>query len=152
MSRKSPILLKNFPRSSGQNRSHPHGIPDLPFTIPVSSRMALERRKNVLLTFGLASLQTRHRNVIQRCRQSVCGTRVVYMISGVTAPAVLRREVKYRCLAEPGGRILGSRTSWIFRNRFRHPRELVELIAEQHLHHALQDKVTSRFRERLPMP
>src|SRR5207244_5458730 len=54
---------------------------------------------------------------------------VVYMISGVTHPHILRREGdKYRLYLQNLAKELGVRDSVIFRNRFVSPRELVELI------------------------
>jgi len=54
---------------------------------------------------------------------------VVYMVSGVTHPHILRREGdKYRLYLQNLAKELGVQDSVIFRNRFVSPRELVELI------------------------
>src|SRR2546429_2580019 len=54
---------------------------------------------------------------------------VVYMISGVTHPHILRREGdKYRLYLQNLAKELGVQDSVMFRNRFVSPRQLVELI------------------------
>ena len=54
---------------------------------------------------------------------------VVYMVSGVTHPHILRREGdKYREYLQSLARDLGVDASVIFRNRFVSPQEMVELI------------------------
>src|SRR5207245_9355307 len=54
---------------------------------------------------------------------------VVYMVSGVTHPHILRREGdKYRQYLQNLAKELAVQDSVIFRSRFGSPRELVELI------------------------
>jgi len=54
---------------------------------------------------------------------------VVYMVSGVTHPHILRREGdKYREYLQKLAKDLGVETNVIFRNRFVSPQEMMELI------------------------
>src|SRR6266851_4818692 len=54
---------------------------------------------------------------------------VVYMVSGITHPHILRREGdKYREYLQNLAKELGVEASVIFRNRFVSPQEMVELI------------------------
>jgi glycosyltransferase involved in cell wall biosynthesis len=109
----------------------PHGIPDLPFTDPTfyKDRFGTEG-KEVLLTFGLLSPNKGVEDVIQALPSILSRhSNVVYMISGVTHPHVLRQEgEKYRLYLQNLARNLGVEASVIFRNRFVSPQELVELI------------------------
>jgi glycosyltransferase involved in cell wall biosynthesis len=109
----------------------PHGIPDLPFTDPNFYKDGFGTEgKDVLLTFGLLSPNKGIENVIQALPSVLSRHRnVVYMISGVTHPHVLRYEgEKYRLYLQKLSRDLGVEGSVIFRNRFETPQELVELI------------------------
>ncbi len=109
----------------------PHGIPDLPFTDPNFYKDGFGTEgKDVLLTFGLLSPNKGIENVIQALPSILSRHRnVVYMISGVTHPHVLRHEgEKYRLYLQKLSRDLGVEGSVIFRNRFETPQELVELI------------------------
>jgi len=83
-----------------------------------------------LLTFGLLSPNKGIENVIQAMPSILSRhSNVVYMISGVTHPHILRREGdKYRLYLQNLAKELGVQDSVIFRNRFVSPRELVELI------------------------
>src|SRR5467141_4840230 len=77
----------------------PHGIPDLPFTDPNFYKDGFGTEgKHVLLTFGLLSPNKGIENVIQALPGILSRhSNVVYMISGVTHPHVLRQEgEKYR--------------------------------------------------------
>jgi len=109
----------------------PHGIPDLPFTDSSFFKDAFGTEgKDVLLTFGLLSPNKGIENVIQAMPSILSRhSNVVYMISGVTHPHILRREGdKYRLYLQNLAKELGVQDSVIFRNRFVSPRELVELI------------------------
>jgi glycosyltransferase involved in cell wall biosynthesis len=109
----------------------PHGIPDLPFTDPNFYKDGFGTEgKDVLLTFGLLSPNKGIENVIQALPTILPRhSNVVYMISGVTHPHVLRQEgEKYRLYLQKLSRDLGVEASVIFRNRFVSPQELVELI------------------------
>jgi glycosyltransferase involved in cell wall biosynthesis len=109
----------------------PHGIPDLPFTDSSFFKDGFGTEgKDVLLTFGLLSPNKGIENVIQAMPSILSRhSNVVYMISGVTHPHILRREGdKYRLYLQNMAKELGVQDSVIFRNRFVSPRELVELI------------------------
>jgi len=109
----------------------PHGIPDLPFTDSSFFKDGFGTEgKDVLLTFGLLSPNKGIENVIQAMPSILSRhSNVVYMVSGVTHPHILRREGdKYRVYLQNLAKELGVQDSVIFRNRFVSPRELVELI------------------------
>ena len=109
----------------------PHGIPDLPFTDPNFYKDGFGTEgKDVLLTFGLLSPNKGIENVIQALPKILsCHTNVVYMVSGVTHPHILRREGdKYRDSLQALAKELGVESNVIFRNRFESPQDLVELI------------------------
>jgi glycosyltransferase involved in cell wall biosynthesis len=109
----------------------PHGIPDVPFTDPNFYKDGFGTEgKDVLLTFGLLSPNKGIENVIQALPTILSRhSNVIYMISGVTHPHVLRQEgEKYRLFLQNLSRDLGIEDSVIFRNRFVTPQELVELI------------------------
>ncbi len=109
----------------------PHGIPDLPFTDPnfYKDNFGTEG-KDVLLTFGLLSPNKGIENVIQALPAILSKhPNVVYMISGVTHPHILRHEGdSYRFYLQNLAKQLGVEANVIFRNRFVSPQELVELI------------------------
>ena len=109
----------------------PHGIPDLPFTDPNFYKDGFGTEgKNVLLTFGLLSPNKGIENVIKALPKILSRHgNVVYMVSGVTHPHILRREGdKYRVYLQNLAKELGVEANVIFRNRFVSPEELVELI------------------------
>ncbi|PYU56251.1 MAG: glycosyl transferase family 1, partial [Acidobacteria bacterium] len=109
----------------------PHGIPDLPFTDSSFFKDGFGTEgKDVLLTFGLLSPNKGIENVIQAMPAILSRhSNVVYMISGVTHPHILRREGdKYRLYLQNLAKELGVQDSVMFRNRFVSPRQLVELI------------------------
>jgi len=109
----------------------PHGIPDLPFTDPSFYNDAFGTEgKEVLLTFGLLSPNKGIENVIKALPQILARhANVVYMVSGVTHPHVLRREGdKYRQYLQNLAKELDVEGKVIFRNRFVSPQEMVELI------------------------
>src|SRR5579862_8368163 len=109
----------------------PHGIPDLAFTDPAFYKDIFRTEgKDVLLTFGLLSPNKGIENVIQALPSILARhSNVVYMVSGVTHPHVLRREGDtYRLSLQKLARDLGVENNVIFRNRFVSPAELVELI------------------------
>jgi glycosyltransferase involved in cell wall biosynthesis len=109
----------------------PHGIPDLPFTDPsfYKDKFGTEG-KEVLLTFGLLSPNKGIENVIKALPKILSRhSNVVYMVSGITHPHILRREGdKYRDYLQNLAKELGVEASVIFRNRFVSPQEMVELI------------------------
>ena len=109
----------------------PHGIPDLSFTDPTfyKDKFGTEG-KDVLLTFGLLSPNKGVENVIEALPAILARhSNVVYMISGVTHPHILRREGDhYRSYLQQLAKDLGVEDKVIFRNRFVSPEELVELI------------------------
>jgi glycosyltransferase involved in cell wall biosynthesis len=109
----------------------PHGIPDLAFTDPQFYKEAFGTEgKDVLLTFGLLSPNKGIENVIKALPAILSNhSNVVYMISGVTHPHVLRHEgEKYRLYLQQLAKDLGVEANVIFRNRFVSPEELVEVI------------------------
>lgn len=109
----------------------PHGIPDLPFTDPNFYKDALGTEgKDVLLTFGLLSPNKGIENVIQALPKILSHhNNVVYMVSGVTHPHILRMEGdKYRVYLQDLAKALGVEANVIFRDRFVSAEELVELI------------------------
>ncbi|MGC1482200.1 MAG: glycosyltransferase family 4 protein [Candidatus Acidiferrum sp.] len=109
----------------------PHGIPDLPFTDSSFYKDAFGTEgKEVLLTFGLLSPNKGIENVIKALPAILKGhSNVVYMVSGVTHPHILRREGdKYREYLQNLARELGVEAHVIFRNRFVSPQEMTELL------------------------
>jgi glycosyltransferase involved in cell wall biosynthesis len=132
MSRQSAEILKQVFHVSGEKIDLiPHGIPDRPFTDPNFYKDGFGTEgKDVLLTFGLLSPNKGIENVIQALPAILSRHRnVVYMVSGVTHPHVLRREGdKYRHYLQKLAKDLGVAASVVFRNRFVSPQELVELI------------------------
>jgi glycosyltransferase involved in cell wall biosynthesis len=132
MSRQSAEILEDvFHVPASKIDLIPHGIPDLPFTDPNFYKDGFGTEgKEVLLTFGLLSPNKGIENVIQALPSILSRhSNVVYMISGVTHPHVLRQEgEKYRSYLQNLSRDLGVAASVIFLNRFVSSRELVELI------------------------
>jgi glycosyltransferase involved in cell wall biosynthesis len=109
----------------------PHGIPDLPFTDPSFYKDGFGTEgKEVLLTFGLLSPNKGIENVIKALPQILARhSNVVYMVSGVTHPHILRREGDtYREYLQNLAKELDVEGKVIFRNRFVSPQEMVELI------------------------
>ena len=132
MSRQSAEILQEVFRVPAERIDLiPHGIPDLPFTDPNFYKDAFGTEgKMVLLTFGLLSPNKGIENVIQALPAILKHhDNVVYMISGVTHPHILRQDGdKYRQSLHDLARQLGVEANVIFRNRFVSPQELVELI------------------------
>jgi glycosyltransferase involved in cell wall biosynthesis len=132
MSRQSAEILQEvFHVPASKIDLIPHGIPDLAFTDPSFYKESFGTEgKDVLLTFGLLSPNKGIENVIQALPAILARySNVVYMISGVTHPHLLRREgEKYRSYLQNLARELGVEANVIFRNRFVSPQELVELI------------------------
>jgi glycosyltransferase involved in cell wall biosynthesis len=132
MSRQSVDILEQvFHVPPGKIDLIPHGIPDLPFTDPTFYKDAFGTEgKVVLLTFGLLSPNKGIENVIKALPSILLRhSNVVYMISGVTHPHVLRHEGdKYRNYLQNLAKELGVEANVIFRNRFVSPQELIELI------------------------
>ena len=133
MSRQSAEILQEvFHVSPEKIDLIPHGIPDLPFTDPNFYKDAFATEgKDVLLTFGLLSPNKGIENVIQALPSILARhPNVVYMISGITHPHILRHDGqdKYRLFLQNLVRELGVEDKVIFRNRFVSAQELVELI------------------------
>ncbi len=125
------ILQEVFHVSAEKIDLIPHGIPDLPFTDPSFYKDAFGTEgKEVLLTFGLLSPNKGIENVIKALPKILSRhSNVVYMVSGITHPHILRREGdKYREYLQNLAKELGVEASVIFRNRFVSPQEMVELI------------------------
>src|SRR5882762_7765398 len=125
------ILQEVFQVSPDKIDLIPHGIPDLPFTDPSFYKDAFGTEgKEVLLTFGLLSPNKGIENVIKALPKILSRhSNVVYMVSGVTHPHILRREGdKYRDYLHRLADELGVKASVIFHNRFVSPQEMVELI------------------------
>ncbi len=125
------ILQEVFHVPPGKIDLIPHGIPDLPFTDPSFYKDGFGTEgKEVLLTFGLLSPNKGIENVIKALPQILARhSNVVYMVSGVTHPHILRREGdKYRQYLQNLAKELGVEANVIFRNRFVSPEEMVELI------------------------
>jgi len=109
----------------------PHGVPDLPFTDANFYKDEFGTQgKQVLLTFGLLSPNKGIENVIQAMPAILARhPNVVYMVSGVTHPHLLRHEgEKYRHYLRKLAKELGVEDNVIFRDRFESPQGLVELI------------------------
>ncbi len=132
MSRQSSEILQEvFYVSPAKIDLIPHGIPDLAFTDPTFYKDAFGTEgKEVLLTFGLLSPNKGIENVIKALPNILSRHgNVVYMVSGVTHPHVLRHEgEKYRQSLQKLAKELDVEASVIFRNRFVSPKELIELI------------------------
>jgi glycosyltransferase involved in cell wall biosynthesis len=125
------ILQEVFHVPSHKIDMIPHGIPDLPFTDPNFYKDGFGTEgKDVLLTFGLLSPNKGIENVIKALPKILSRHgNVVYMISGVTHPHILRREGdKYRNYLQNLAKELGVEANVIFRNRFESPQNLAELI------------------------
>jgi len=125
------ILQEVFNVSAEKIDLIPHGIPDLPFTDPSFYKDAFGTEgKEVLLTFGLLSPNKGIENVIRALPKILSRhSNVVYMVSGVTHPHILRREGdKYRDYLQNLAKELDVEASVMFRNRFVSPQEMIELI------------------------
>ncbi len=132
MSRQAADILQEvFQVPSSKIDLIPHGIPDMAFTDPNFYKDAFGTEgKEVLLTFGLLSPNKGIENVIKALPSILSRhSNVVYMISGVTHPHVLRRDGdRYRESLQKLAKDLGVEDKVIFRNVFVSPQELVELI------------------------
>ncbi|MGC2389129.1 MAG: glycosyltransferase family 4 protein, partial [Candidatus Acidiferrum sp.] len=132
MSQQSVEILQEVFHVSGDKIDViPHGIPDLPFTDPSFYKDGFGTEgKDVLLTLGLLSPNKGIENVIQALPKILAQhSNVVYMVSGVTHPHILRREgEKYRHSLQKLARDLGVEANVIFRNRFVSPQEMIELL------------------------
>ena len=127
----SDILQEVFQVPAKKIDLIPHGIPDLPFTDPSFYKDGFGTEgKEVLLTFGLLSPNKGIENVIRALPAILSRhVNVVYMVSGVTHPHILRREGdKYRHYLQNLAKELGVEANVIFRNRFVSPQEMMELI------------------------
>src|SRR5579863_8224358 len=114
----SEILQEVFKVSIDKIDLIPHGIPDLPFTDPNFYKDGFGTEgKDVLLTFGLLSPNKGIENVIKALPKILSHhSNVVYMVSGVTHPHVLRSEGdKYRVYLQNLAKELGVEANVIFR-------------------------------------
>src|SRR5437660_9604061 len=130
MSRQSAEILEEiFHVPASKIDLIPHGIPDLPFTDPNFYKDGFGTEgKDVLLTFGLLSPNKGIENVI-RALPSILSrhSNVVYMLSGVTHPHILRRQgEQYRQSLQRLAKDLGVESNLVMRNRFESPQELIE--------------------------
>ena len=109
----------------------PHGVPDIPFMDPnyFKDQFGTEG-KSVLLTFGLLSPNKGIENVIRSLPAILAKhPNVVYVISGVTHPHILKREGEsYRIQLEELAAQLGVSAQVIFNNRFVSTEELIEHV------------------------
>jgi glycosyltransferase involved in cell wall biosynthesis len=109
----------------------PHGVPDIPFMDPnyFKDQFGTEG-KSVLLTFGLLSPNKGIENVIRSLPAILAKhPNVVYVVSGVTHPHVLKREGEsYRTGLEELAAQLGVSAQVIFNNRFVSTEELIEHV------------------------
>jgi glycosyltransferase involved in cell wall biosynthesis len=109
----------------------PHGIPDLPFTEPVSYKDSFSiQGKTVLLTFGLLSPNKGFENMIRALPRILSRhSNVVYMIAGATHPHVRRLEGdRYRLQLQALAKELGVEANVVFHNRFVSPQEMASLV------------------------
>jgi glycosyltransferase involved in cell wall biosynthesis len=109
----------------------PHGVPDLPFMDPnfFKDKFGTEG-KSVLLTFGLLSPNKGIENVI-RALPAILAKQpnVVYVVSGVTHPHIVRREgERYREQLQALAHELGVADHLILNNRFVSTEELMEHV------------------------
>jgi len=109
----------------------PHGVPDLPFMDPnfFKDKFGTEG-KSVLLTFGLLSPNKGIENVI-RALPGILAKQpnVVYVVSGVTHPHIIRREgERYREELQALAQELGVADHLILNNRFVSTEELMEHV------------------------
>ncbi|HET9804804.1 MAG TPA: glycosyltransferase, partial [Candidatus Acidoferrum sp.] len=132
MSRQSvAILAEVFHVAESKIDLIPHGIPDRPFADPNFYKDCFGTEgKDVLLTFGLLSPNKGIENVIRALPEILSKhENLVYMLSGVTHPHVLRREgERYRESLQALAKGLGVEGSVIFRNRFESRQGLAELV------------------------
>jgi glycosyltransferase involved in cell wall biosynthesis len=109
----------------------PHGVPDIPFMDPnyFKDQFGTEG-KSVLLTFGLLSPNKGIENVIRSLPAILAKhPNVVYVVSGVTHPHILKREGEsYRTRLEELASQLGVSAQVIFNNRFVSTEELIEHV------------------------
>lgn len=132
MSRQSADILQEvFHVPLSKIDQIPHGIPNMAFTDPAFYKEDFGvEGKDVLLTFGLLSPNKGIENVIRALPKILNHhNNVVYVVSGVTHPHVLRHEgEKYRHFLQQLSSELKVEANVIFRDRFVSPQELVELI------------------------
>ena len=109
----------------------PHGVPDMPFMDPNFFKDKFDTEgKSVLLTFGLLSPNKGIENVI-RALPAILSEHpeVVYIVSGVTHPHILKREgERYRDGLRNLAEQLGVSAQVRFNNRFVSAEELVEHV------------------------
>ena len=109
----------------------PHGVPDIPFMDPnyFKDQFGTEGQY-VLLTFGLLSPNKGIENVIRSLPAILeKHPNVVYLVSGVTHPHILKREGEsYRMQLEELAAQLGISSQVVFTNRFVSTEELIEHV------------------------
>jgi glycosyltransferase involved in cell wall biosynthesis len=109
----------------------PHGVPDTPFIDPNYYKDQLGTEgKSVLLTFGLLSPNKGIESVIRSLPAILeKHPNVVYVVSGVTHPHILKREGEsYRNQLAELATKLGVSAQVIFNNRFVSTEELIEHV------------------------
>lgn len=127
----SSLLVGEYGVSSAKIDIIPHGVPDMPFMDPnfFKDQFATEG-KSVLLTFGLLSPNKGIENVISSLPAILeKHPNVVYIVSGVTHPHVLRHDgERYREHLHHLAEQLGVSGQVIFNNRFVSTEELIEHV------------------------
>lgn len=125
------ILQAEHTLNKSKLRLIAHGIPDIPFIDPnfYKDQYGVEG-KTVLLTFGLLSPRKGIEVVLRALPEIVKQyPNIVYIIVGVTHPALLRHEgEKYRFYLQRLADELGIAQHVIFYNQFVSPEELKEFL------------------------
>jgi glycosyltransferase involved in cell wall biosynthesis len=109
-----------------------HGIPDMPFVDPNSSKDQFGvEGKHVVLTFGLLSPNKGVEYALQALPEAIREfPNLVYIVLGATHPNLVREQGEtYRLSLERMASDLGVRKNVIFYNRFVERHELIEFIA-----------------------
>lgn len=114
-----------------------HGIPDVPFVDPSSSKRALGvDGKHVILTFGLLSPNKGIEYALRAMPDVIREfPNAVYLVLGATHPQLVREQGEtYRLSLERLAADLGITRNVIFYNRFVDRRELLDFIAAADLY------------------
>ena len=109
-----------------------HGIPDMPFVDPNSSKDQFGvEGKHVVLTFGLLSPNKGIEYALKALPEAIREfPNLVYIVLGATHPNLVREQGEtYRLSLERMASDLGVRKNVIFYNRFVERHELIEFIA-----------------------
>jgi glycosyltransferase involved in cell wall biosynthesis len=114
-----------------------HGIPDMPFVDPNSSKDQFGvEGKHVVLTFGLLSPNKGIDYALKALPETIREfPNLVYIVLGATHPNLVREQGEtYRLSLERMATDLGVRKNVIFYNRFVERHELIEFIAAADLY------------------